>query len=112
MMHSNERLLAGVVLIIIGIEGLALRFTGNESTVGTTGFVFYKGGYSMLSLIITSMLLIVTSLGLYIVYDAVKRRNFINIDSTLRYYEISNILFMEYIILLEERQKELEQNNE
>lgn len=71
-LDPSEKLLAGVVLIVVGLVGLVYRLTGYGMFIGS-GYVFYGGGYSLLSLIISSVFIIVTVLGIYIVYDTVKK---------------------------------------
>jgi hypothetical protein len=108
-MDRNERLFAGVTLIIISLAGLVYRLVSFEFTEGTDG-------YSIASLIISTIFLISALLGIYIAYDAVKSRSS---DMKIKPHEIieqeimdtlrsSEKLLMEYIAVLEERNKELE----
>jgi len=71
----TDRLLAGVVLVVTGLGGLVYRFTGYSNVIGDlrTGFMLYGAGYSLLSLIISTIFITVTLLGIYIVYDTVKK---------------------------------------
>jgi len=57
-LDPSERLFAGVVLIVIGLVGLVYRLTGYGMIIGDvrTGSMFYGGGYSLLSLLITAIL--------------------------------------------------------
>ncbi len=72
-LDPSERLFAGVVLIVVGLVGLVYRLTGYGMVIGDirTGSMFYSGGYSLLSLIITAVFIIVVLLGVYIVYDTI-----------------------------------------
>ncbi len=66
---------AGVVLIVIGLVGLVYRLTGYGMVIGDirTGSMFYSGGYSLLSLIISAVFIIVVLPGVYIVYDTIRK---------------------------------------
>jgi len=74
-LDPSERLFAGVVLIVVGLVGLVYRLTGYGMVIGDirTGSMFYSGGYSLLSLIITAVFVIVVLLGIYIVYDTIRK---------------------------------------
>ena len=74
-LEPSERLFAGVVLIVVGLVGLVYRLTGYGMVIGDirTGSMFFGGGYSLLSLIITAIFIIVVLLGIYIVYDTIKK---------------------------------------
>ncbi|MCZ7381492.1 MAG: hypothetical protein O8C64_08005 [Candidatus Methanoperedens sp.] len=74
-LDPGERLFAGVVLIVVGLVGLVYRLTGYGMVIGDirTGSMFYSGGYSLLSLIITAVFIIVVLLGVYIVYDTIRK---------------------------------------
>ena len=74
-LDPSEKLFAGVVLIVIGLVGLVYRLTGYGMIIGDvrTGSMFYGGGYSLLSLIITAIFIIVVLFGMYIVYDTIRR---------------------------------------
>jgi uncharacterized membrane protein len=74
-LEPSERLFAGVVLIVIGLVGLVYRLTGYGMIIGDirTGSMFYSGGYSLLSLVISAIFIIVVLLGVYIVYDTIRK---------------------------------------
>ncbi len=74
-LDPGEKLLAGVVLTVIGLVGLVYRLTGYGMVVRDLrgGYMFYGGGYSPLSLIISAIFIIAAVLGIYIVYDTVKK---------------------------------------
>lgn len=74
-LEPSERLFAGVVLIVVGLVGLVYRLTGYGMAIGDirTGSMFFGGGYSLLSLIISAVFVIVVLLGIYIVYDTIKK---------------------------------------
>lgn len=74
-LDPSERLFAGVVLIVVGLVGLVYRLTGYGMVIGDirTGSMFYSGGYSLLSLIITAVFIFVVLLGIYIVYDTIRK---------------------------------------
>lgn len=74
-LEPGERLFAGVVLIVVGLVGLVYRLTGYGMVIGDirTGSMFYSGGYSLLSLVITAVFIIVVLLGVYIVYDTIRK---------------------------------------
>ncbi len=74
-LEPSERLFAGVVLIVIGLVGLVYRLTGYGMIIGDirTGSMFYSGGYSLLSMVISAVFIIVVLLGVYIVYDTIRK---------------------------------------
>lgn len=74
-LDPSERLFAGVVLIVVGLVGLVYRQTGYGMIIGDlrAGSMFYGGGYSLLSLMISAIFIIVVLLGIYIVYDTIKK---------------------------------------
>lgn len=74
-LDPSERLFAGVVLIIVGLVGLVYRITGYGMVIGDIriGSMFFGGGYSLLSLIISAIFIIVTLLGIYIVYSTIRK---------------------------------------
>ena len=74
-LDPSERLFAGVVLIVIGLVGLVYRLTGYGMIIGDvrTGSMFYGGGYSLLSLLITAIFIIVVLFGMYVVYDTIRK---------------------------------------
>lgn len=74
-LDPSDRLFAGVVLIVVGLVGLVYRLTGYGIVIGDirTGSLFYGGGYSLLSLIISVIFITVVLLGIYIVYDTIRK---------------------------------------
>lgn len=74
-LEPSERLFAGVVLIVVGLVGLVYRITGYGMVIGDlrTGSMFFGGGYSLLSLIISAIFIIVVLLGIYIVYSTIRK---------------------------------------
>lgn len=74
-LDPSERLFAGVVLIVVGLVGLVYRITGYGMVIGDlrTGSMFFGGGYSLLSLIISAIFIIVVLLGIYIVYSTIRK---------------------------------------
>ena len=74
-LDPSEKLLAGVVLTVIGLVGLVYRLTGYGLVIGDTrgGYMFYGGGYSVLSLLISATFIAAAMLGIYIVYDTIKK---------------------------------------
>lgn len=75
VIDPSERLFAGVVLIVVGLVGLVYRITGYGMVIGDlrTGSMFFGGGYSLLSLIISAIFIIVVLLGIYIVYSTIRK---------------------------------------
>ena len=74
-LDPSEKLLAGVVLTVIGLVGLVYRLTGYGMVIEDArgSYAFYGGGYSVLSLIISATFIVAAMLGIYIVYDTVKK---------------------------------------
>ncbi len=75
-LEPSEKLLAGLVLIVIGLVGLVYRFPGYGMVIGDlreSHMLFYGGGYSVLSFIIIAIFMTVTILGMYIVYNTIKK---------------------------------------
>ncbi len=74
-LDPSERLFAGVVLIVVGLVGLVYRITGYGMVIGDlrTGSMFFGGGYSLLSLIISGIFITVVLLGIYIVYTTIRK---------------------------------------
>ncbi len=75
VIDPSDRLFAGVVLIVVGLVGLVYRITGYGMVIGDlrTGSMFFGGGYSLLSLIISAIFIIVVLLGIYIVYSTIRK---------------------------------------
>lgn len=60
---------------MVGLVGLVYRITGYGMVIGDlrTGSMFFGGGYSLLSLIISAIFIIVVLLGIYIVYSTIRK---------------------------------------
>ncbi len=78
-LEPSDKLFAGVILTVVGLVGLfySLVYISRDYSVVIGDLrgahAFYGGGYTILSLIITSIFIIVTLLGVYIVYDTIKK---------------------------------------
>ncbi len=75
-LDPGDKLFAGVILAIVGLVGLVLvnRSTDYSIIIGDVrGFSFHGGGLSFLSIIIIVLFIIVTLLGIYIIYDTIKK---------------------------------------
>ncbi len=74
-LDPSEKLFAGVVLIVVGLVGLVYRITGYGMLIGDIRgtYTYYSGGCNLLSLVVTAVFLIVTFIGIYLVYDTVKK---------------------------------------
>lgn len=74
-LDPGEKLIAGVVLIVVGLVGLNYRLTGFDMVIGNirSGHMVYGGSYTIISIIVIIIFLIVTILGIYIVYDTIKK---------------------------------------
>ncbi len=75
-LDPGDKLFAGVILAIVGLVGLVVvnRFSDYSIIFGDVrGFSFYGGGLSFLSIIIIALFIIVTLLGIYIIYDTIKK---------------------------------------
>lgn len=74
-LDQSERLFAGVVLVVVGLVGLVYRITGYGMLIGDVRgtYTYYSGGCNLLSLVVTAVFLIVALLGIYVVYDTIKK---------------------------------------
>lgn len=74
-LDQSERLFAGVVLVVVGLVGLVYRITGYGMLIGDVRgtYTYYSGGCNLLSLVVTTIFLIVALLGIYVVYDTIKK---------------------------------------
>lgn len=74
-MDPSDKLFAGVVLIVVGLVGLVYRITGYGMLIGDVRgtYTYYSGGCNQLSLVVTAVFLIVTFLGIYVVYDSIRK---------------------------------------
>lgn len=73
-LDPGERLFAGVVLIVVGLVGMVYRLTGYGVIEDLrTAAMFYGSSHSLLSLLISAIFIIVVLLGIYIVYDTIKK---------------------------------------
>lgn len=74
-LDTADRLLAGVVLSVIGVAGLVYRLTSCVSDIGELNkLVFYGGGYAFLSLGITIIFMLVVCTGLYLIYTVIRKK--------------------------------------
>ena len=74
-LDPGEKLLAGLVLTVVGLIGLVYRFPGYGIVIGDLGggYMFYSWSHFLLPIIISSIFIIVAILGMYIVYDTIKK---------------------------------------
>ncbi len=94
----SERLLAGVILIIFSLIGLMFRLTGYESIIRGTRYVYYhSGGYSLPSLMISLIFIIILLLGIYLIYNVTQEEDLAK----------NKGLIKNYINILEERNRAL-----
>ena len=71
----GDKLFAGVVLVVVGLVGLVYRITGYGMLIGDVRgtYTYYSGGCNLLSLVVTTVFLIVVLLGIYVVYDTIRK---------------------------------------
>ena len=76
-LDPGDRLFVGVILAIVGLVGLVLVYRSLDYSIiiGDVRSVhsFDGGGLSLLSIIIIILFMIVTLLGIYVVYDTIKK---------------------------------------
>ncbi len=76
-LDPGDRLFVGVILAIVGLVGLVLVYRSLDYSI-IIGDVqnfhsFQGGGFSILSMIIITLFIIVTLFGLYVVYDTIRK---------------------------------------
>lgn len=76
-LDPGDRLFVGVILAIVGLVGLVLIYRSLDYSIimGDVKSVhsFSGGGLSMFSLIIITLFILVTLLGIFVVYDTIKK---------------------------------------
>ncbi len=76
-LDPGDRLFVGVILAIVGLVGLILVYRSLDYSIiigDAQGFhSFQGGGLSFLSIIIITLFILVTLLGMYVVYDTIKK---------------------------------------
>jgi hypothetical protein len=76
-LDPGDRLFVGVILAIVGLVGLVLIYRSLDYTI-IMGDVqglhsFHGSGFSILLIIIITLFVLVTLLGIYLVYDIIKK---------------------------------------
>jgi len=73
----GDRLFAGVILAIVGLVGLVLVYRSLDYSIiigEAQGVHSFQGGeMSLFSLVIITLFVIVTLLGIFVVYDTIKK---------------------------------------
>lgn len=76
-LDPGDRLFVGVILAIVGLVGLVLIYRSLDYSIimGDVQGIhsFHGGGFSILSIIIITLFIIVTLLGIYVVYDTIRK---------------------------------------
>lgn len=76
-LDPGDRLFAGMILAIVGLVGLVLVYRSLDYSIimgDVQGFhSFHGGGLSVLSIIIIALFILVTLLGVHIIYDTLKK---------------------------------------
>jgi len=76
-LDPGDRLFVGVILAIVGLVGLVLIYRSLDYSIiigDVQGFhSFQGGGFSIFSIIIITLFIIVTLLGIYVVYDTIRK---------------------------------------
>ncbi len=76
-LDPGDRLFVGVILAIVGLVGLVLIYRSLDYSIimgDVQGFhSFHGGGFSVLSMIIITLFILVTLLGIYLVYDTIRK---------------------------------------
>ncbi len=76
-LDPGDRLFVGVILAVVGLVGLVLIYRSLDYSI-IIGDVqsfhsFQGGGFSILSIIIIALFILVTLLGIYVVYDTIRK---------------------------------------
>ena len=76
-LDPGDRLFVGVILAIVGLVGLVLIYRSLDYSVimgDVQGFHSVQGGgFSVLSMIIITLFILVTLLGIYVVHDTIRK---------------------------------------
>ena len=76
-LDPGDKLFVGVILAIVGLVGLVLVYRSLDYSIiiGDVKSVhsFSGGGLSLLSMIIISLFVLVTLLGIFVIYDTVRK---------------------------------------
>jgi uncharacterized membrane protein len=76
-LDPGDRLFVGIILAIVGLVGLVLVYRSFDYSIiigEAQGFhSFQGGGLSVLSIIIIVLFILVTLLGIYIIYDTIRK---------------------------------------
>lgn len=76
-LDPGDRLFIGVILAVVGLVGLVLIYRSLDYSIimgDVQGFYsFHGGGFSILSIIIITLFILVTLLGIYVVYDTIRK---------------------------------------
>jgi len=68
----NDRLVAGIVLTVIGVLGLSSGGMGYGGMMGGMPMGGYGMGFGFFPLLISAVFLGITLFGVYLIYEAVK----------------------------------------
>ncbi|NOZ59744.1 MAG: hypothetical protein GXO66_09270 [Euryarchaeota archaeon] len=71
-MARNDRLVAGIVLTVIGVLGLSSGGMGYGGMMGGMPMGGYGMGFGFFPLLISAVFLGITLFGVYLIYEAVK----------------------------------------
>lgn len=76
-LDPGDRLFAGVVLAIVGLVGLVLVYRSLDYSIiigdAQGVYSFHGGGMSLFSLVIITLFVLVTLLGIFVVYDTIQK---------------------------------------
>ncbi|WP_457555556.1 hypothetical protein [Candidatus Pyrohabitans sp.] len=73
-MTKNDRLVAGIILTVIGVLGLSsggMGYAGMGGMMGGYGMMGYPG-FGFFPLLLSAVFLGITLFGVYLIYEAVK----------------------------------------